>query len=357
MVLDMAKPLVSVIVPTYNCAAYIGEALSSVFEQTYSTYEIIVVDDGSTDHTEKVLAPYVDKIQYLYQNNRGVSAARNAGIARARGEFVALLDADDVWFPRKLELQVQALKEHPEAGLVFTDFQDFDASGVTRNSRFNTWRGFRAWFDQHRLGDSKLAWGAMYEELLRANWIHTSSVLLRKAALEEVRLFDEAFAAGEDYDLWLRIAKLYPVVCVNRVLSGYRFRPQSLSGLKESRGPFVHQGTLTVLEKHLRNEWIPRALENVVLKELSYHWWGLGWTLFGQNRFAEARSRFVQGIRYHPFQSRNGLYWMATWLPLPVIEAVRRFRRWRRSSRLHAEPTARNLAITPSSPDGPRRTI
>ena len=333
----ISRPLVSVIIPTHNCGAYIADAIESVLAQTYSVCEIIVIDDGSTDQTRTSLAPYLGKIQYLNQNNRGVSAARNTGIARARGEFVALLDADDIWFPTKLELQVQALQSYPDAGWAFADFLDFDDSGVTGSSRFNTWPGVRAWFERHRVGESTIACGAIYVDLLQNNWMHTSSVLVRKEVLKVVGPFDDTLHGPEDHDLWLRIAQCYPVLCVNRVLTGYRFRPQSLSGSTESRGVFTHQGRLLVLEKHLRNGSIPRALEGVVYRELSRHCWGLGWDLFGQNRFAEARRYFRQWIRYQPFHWQLWVYWWASFLPLPSIEAVRRVLQWRRSYRLRPE--------------------
>jgi len=351
------QPLVSVIVPTYNCATCIGEAIKSVLSQTYGTFEIIVVDDGSTDDTKAVLAPFASRIKYLYQQNQGQAAARNAGIRQTRGEFLAFLDADDIWFPAKLALQVQGFRNHPEAGLAFTDFLDFDESSVTGSSRFDTWPGVRAWFDRHRVGDSEIACGPMYEELLQGNWIHTSSTLVRRNVMNAVGLFDEALHGPEDYDQWLRIAKNYHVLCVDRVLTGYRYRPQSHSGAEESRGAYFHQGSLRVLEKHLRNKWVPHVLDDLVHKKLRHHCWGLGWALFGQNRFAEARRFLSQGIRYQPFNRRLWIYWWASFLPLPAIEAARRFLRWRRSVRLHAEPTARDLAITPSGPEGRRRTI
>jgi len=351
------EPLVSVIIPTYNCAAYLDESIRSVLAQTYVTYEIIVVDDGSTDNTRTVLAPFWDRIHYVHQENRELSAARNTGIREARGDLIAFLDADDVWLPTKLELQVQTLQGQPAAGWAFADFLDFDDSGVTGGSRFSTWPGVREWFDRHRVGDGGIACGPMYVDLLKANWIHASSVMVRRNVLAVVGLFDEACRVGEDYDLWLRIAQRYPVLCLGGVLTGYRFRPQSMSGPTEARGVFTHQGRLMVLKKHLRNGSIPRALEGVVYRELSHHCWGLGWTLFGQNRFAEARKYFRQGICYQPLHGQLWMYWWGSFLPMTIIELVRRFRQWRRSYRLPSELAARNLSLTHSGPKGPRRTI
>ncbi|MGH7146336.1 MAG: glycosyltransferase [Nitrospiraceae bacterium] len=350
-------PLVSVIIPTHNCAAFIVDTLKSLEAQTYTNFEIIVVDDGSTDNTGTVLAPYCDRIRCIHQENRGAAAARNAGIRQAQGEFLAFLDADDVWFPPKLELQVQAFKSHPEAGLAFADFLDFDDSGVTRQSRLNTWPEARAWFERHRVEGSEIACGHMYGELLAANWIHASSAIVRRDVLSEVGWFDESLRAGEDLELWLRVAQRYPFLCVNRVLSGYRYRPESLCGSTGSRAMRINRIVVQVLEKHLQNRWIPHGLESKVKAALCRRYWALGWNCFGENRFTESRRFLSQGIRYQPFNRHLWVYWWASFLPLSAIEAVRRLRQRRRNYHLPAEPAARNLSITNSGPEGPHATI
>jgi glycosyltransferase involved in cell wall biosynthesis len=330
----MGPPLVSVIIPTHNCADYIADAIESVLAQTYGEYEIIVVDDGSTDGTKSALAPYMGKIHHLHQDNRGVSAARNAGIARARGEYIAFLDADDIWFPMKLDLQVRALKAHPEAGLAFTDFLDFDESGVTRQSRLNTWPQARAWFDRQRIEDTEIACGPMYEDLLQTNWIHASSAVVKRHVLGVVGLFDEACLSGEDTELWLRVARQHPLLCVNRVLSGYRYRSESLCGPTDSRAMRINRIVVQVLEKHLQQRLIPHGLEGSAKAALCQRYWAIGCTYFGENRFTEARRFLSQGIRYQPFNRRLWMYWWASFLPLSAIEAVRRLRQWRRGYRL-----------------------
>ncbi|MCK4819314.1 glycosyltransferase family 2 protein, partial [bacterium] len=110
----MAIPNVSVIIPTCNRAEYITQAIDSVLAQTYTDYEIIVVDDGSTDNTKEVMEPYMDRIRYIYQENAGVSAARNTGIKAAKGDWVAFLDSDDEWLPGKLAVQIRAVERHPQ---------------------------------------------------------------------------------------------------------------------------------------------------------------------------------------------------------------------------------------------------
>ena len=114
-------PRVSVIIPTFNCARFLERAMQSVFAQTYVDYEMIVVDDGSTDETKDLIACRGEKLQYLYQTNRGLPSARNLGVSKSSGEFLAYLDADDMWYPHKLERQVAYLDSHPECGFVHSD--------------------------------------------------------------------------------------------------------------------------------------------------------------------------------------------------------------------------------------------
>jgi glycosyltransferase involved in cell wall biosynthesis len=118
---DAPAPLVSVVIPTYNYARFVSEAVDSVLAQTYPSLEVVVVDDGSTDDTREVLARYGDRIRYIYQPNAGLPAARNTGIKAARGEFIGLLDSDDVFHPRKFELQMRYMLAHPEVGMLATD--------------------------------------------------------------------------------------------------------------------------------------------------------------------------------------------------------------------------------------------
>ena len=319
------NPLVSVIIPTYNCAPYIAEAIESVLAQGYRNFEIIVVDDGSTDNTRVVLGPYWERIIYLEQVNQGVVAARNVGIEYARGELIAFLDADDVWFPRKLALQIQAYQQYPEAGLAFTDCSYFDESHAVDGSLFS--KRVRRWFNSHRDEAGAVAHGWLYKELLQSNCMHTSSVLVRRDVLDKVGLFNGDFKICQDYDLWLRIARKYPVVCINSVLCGYRYRRDSLSGPAEVREFRYNHEWIEVLEKHLKMDWIPENLQSLAKDALCERYWWLGWRYFYKNRFKEARSLFFHGLRYRPFSRRHWLYVSACFLPLPVVENLRRLKR------------------------------
>ena len=145
--------------------------------------------------------------------------------------------------------------------------------------------------------------------------------------LEEVGLFDEDFTVCQDHDLWLRIAHRYRVLCVNRVLCGYRYRRDGLSGSVDLRMFRWNDDSLKVLEKHLRNDWISGEYRKVVKAVLSRLCWSVGWTYFSWNRFEEARQLFSKGARYRPFQGCHWIFWGASFLPLVVIEKIRLIKR------------------------------
>jgi len=187
-------PLVSVIIPAYNAAVFIGETLTSVFNQSYSNYEVIVVNDGSTDtaELEKVLAPFRDRLIYLEQDNKGPSAARNNAIGKARGEFVAFLDSDDTWLPDYLAEQIGFLNGEQRFDMVYSDawlFGDGPLSG-------------------RRFMESAPSTGPVTFEslLLYQTSVITSCTVVRRQSVIDAGLFDERFIRCEDFDLWIRLA-------------------------------------------------------------------------------------------------------------------------------------------------------
>jgi glycosyltransferase involved in cell wall biosynthesis len=194
-------PKVSVIIPTFNRLKYLPRALDSVLGQSYDDYELIVVDDGSTDQTGHAIQQDYPSVNLIVQANRGVSAARNAGIRRACGEWIALLDSDDEWLPGKLNSQMKALESHPEYRLCHTE---------------------EIWIrDGVRVNPSKKytkAGGQIYKRCLPLCIISPSSVVLHRELLHEVGGFDESLEVCEDYDLWLRVTAREPVLFLNQPL-------------------------------------------------------------------------------------------------------------------------------------------
>lgn len=210
---------VSIIIPTYNSAAFIGESIESALNQTYLNKEIIVIDDGSTDNTRAVLEKYIKsgEIKYFYQENKGPGAARNLGIKNSSGEFVAFLDADDVWHPDKLKKQIK-LFENPKVGLIYSDMEFFgDSFPFKRYSEMA--KGFYR--------------GEATRELIKRNFIPVSSVVLRCEVFDKAGYFDGDFKnfpiGGEDYELWLRLTRFFEIDFVPDAFVRYRIHGGQMS--------------------------------------------------------------------------------------------------------------------------------
>ena len=212
-------PLVSVIIPTYNKALYLKEAIESVLNQTYKNLELLVIDDGSTDNTAEIIKLFNDnRLIYFYQNNKGPAAARNVGIENSKGEFIAFLDSDDLWLEEKLEKQIKFLKENNEVGMLGTGFYKID-----ENKNIIGKKQFPA--DNDRL--KKI--------LIKFNPFAQSSVILRKEVIQKVGKYDESFLESEDYDFWLRIARYYKIANLPEYLVMKRFYKENLSPVKDKK--------------------------------------------------------------------------------------------------------------------------
>ncbi len=208
----MPKPLVSVIIPTYNRAGLLAQTLDSVARQTYSDHEVIVVDDGSTDHTPELIRGRPEGIRYIRQERKGVSAARNRALEEANTPLVAFLDSDDLWLPEFLAQVIAALQSQPDAAMAYSNFRTIDSQG-------RTLRGHRK--RQHG--------GQVMTPLFASIFIHTSCVVAKREVLLEAGGFDEGMTANEDYDLWLRLSLKYPFVSLPKSLCLRRSHNGSLS--------------------------------------------------------------------------------------------------------------------------------
>ena len=195
------KPQVSVIIPTYNRAWVIKEAIDSVLTQDYTEFELIVVDDGSTDQTFDVLESYRNDIKVLSQKNKGVSAARNRGIAEASGNFIAFLDSDDLWLSQKLSVQIDFFNQTPDALICQTE-EVWIRNGLRVNPK-----------KRHKKPS-----GMIFKPSLKLCLVSPSAVMIRRHLLDRVGRFDEALPACEDYDLWLRISCRFPIYLIDTPL-------------------------------------------------------------------------------------------------------------------------------------------
>lgn len=241
-------PRVSVIIPTYNRKDFLLEAVDSVLAQTYEDFELIVVDDGSTDDTEEVLTSNDERLIYIYQVNRGVSAARNRGIELARGEFIAFLDSDDLWLPTKLQVQIAFVDQHHEAQICYTD-EVWIRHGVRVNAK-----------KKH----AKYS-GWIYPYCLPLCIISPSSVLIRRGFFEEVGTFDPQLPVCEDYDLWLRVTSRIPVFFIpQRLIVKRGGHPDQLSQRSWGNDRYRVRALVKILESGI----LDPQMRELTIKEL-----------------------------------------------------------------------------------------
>jgi len=284
---------ISVLIPTYNYARYLPQAIDSVLAQTYAPLEVLVVDDGSTDDTPQVLAAYGNRIRAIRQDNQGVAAARNTGVAAARGEYVALLDSDDLWLPRKLELQIARFESDPSLGFVHCGAETFDGDrtlGV--------------------LVDGMEGW--VREAILRLDRVVIpvpgSGTVLPKRVIEEVGGFDVRLPPSDDWDLCYRIAARYPIGFVPVVLVRYRLH----GGGIHMNIPKMENAMLLSLGKAF-------ASPDPVVQALRRHSYGrlhriLAGCYFRQHKLGDFARHMMKSLRYDPTNIR---YFAA--YPLRVI--------------------------------------
>ena len=283
----MRSPVVSVVIPAHNAGRFLPETLASVFDQSYSSYEVIVVDDGSTDGTRQTLGAYEGRVIYRHQQNRGPSAARNAGIGTARGNYIAFLDADDLWTRDKLKLQVDFMEQNPQIGLVFSDMEEFDHEKIL----------CRSLLEKTLLKSEMIASRPVVDagrKLLVEDFIPTSTVLIRKECLAKTGLFDESLHFVEDRELWLRVAASFPMAVLPVVVGRKRVHGANLT--KKSAEQTL-RARIGILEKTRRSLPEP-ATTRLVEPLLANAHLELGYTLLANDQRREARQVGLKSIQY-----------------------------------------------------------
>ena len=272
---------VSVVIPTYNSGPLVEEAIASVLAQSHPAAQIIVVDDGSTDDTPQRMQRFAGRIEYVRQPNGRVAAARNAGVARATGEAIAFLDADDAWHPRKLERQIAVLAREPKIGLLAT--------------RLSPWPGEFA-------PDERLVGGQIDEvplaSLLVLNSLATSSIVVRRTVLDQAGPFDTELFGPEDYDLWLRCTRLAKAAMLDEALTGYRDTSGSLGKQAET----MRRGLLRIHAKlDAAGAWPSRWLRRKCRAHIDYT---TGYMYFAAGQPRRAAGLLAQSLIRYPLPMR-----------------------------------------------------
>ena len=266
MTSSSTQELVSVIIPCYNHAHFLGEAISSVINQTYPHIEIIVVDDGSTDDTAQIAKAYPN-IRYVRQNNCGLSRARNVGLSHSKGDYIVFLDADDCLFPNAIDIGFRALASRNDFALAFGLFVHIGISqGMGTRSRDGNYN---------------------YKALLRRNFIgNPGSVFYRRSVFTEIGEFDEANSPAADYDLYLRVARQFPILCHHQLVVQYRKHGANMS----NNARLMLASTVTVLKKQLQyvegNQELRVAYDMGLQHSMSY---------YGEPLIANIYARFLHG--------------------------------------------------------------
>lgn len=299
---------ISVIIPSYNSARFVPEAVESALAQTVPPDEIIVVDDGSTDDTQARLLPYRGSIRYISQRNAGVAAARNRGIRASRGSLIAFLDADDRWLPQKLERQLECLAAHPDSGLVHTDLLYWnDQTGELTPS----------------LPGRDRFVGFCVREFFWWCGVNTSSVLLRRHCLEAVGLFDERIPGGysEDLDLFLRIAPRFQLAFVSEPLVHYRRHGNNATS--DTRR--IQQSAFWVFERALAAE--PALVKSLGRRDVRRHMrslaFGAAYLYAEAGDLRRARQLFRGALRYGSASPYTWALWASTLIPPAVRSRLR----------------------------------
>lgn len=310
-------PLVSAVIPTFNSRDYITDAIKSVLGQTYKNCEIIVIDDGSTDETVEVLKPLFSKIKYCSQGNGGQSTARNTGIRHATGEYIAFLDADDLWLQKKLEKQVAYMEKNKRVGMSFTDSEIFKKDGIVYPSLFS---------HEKLLGSilPKQAGvvDACFRKLISKNFIRIGSVVIRRDCLEKSGLFDEALRNVPDLDFFLRIAMHYEIACIPEVLERRRLHDKNIS----ADSLMTTRGYLAVLEKFKR--LYPDYLASIGIdidKIIAGSYFSAGYILFGRNKMKDSREHFLKSLRIR-YSKRPLIYYLVSFVGNSILNFARQLK-------------------------------
>lgn len=331
--------IVSVILPTYNRANYIKDAIESVLNQTYKSIELLIIDDGSIDNTEEVISPFLKdkRIRYVKQENSGAAAARNKGLELSKGKYVAFIDSDDIWEKDKLEIQLAVMNSIPDAAIVFSDFSAKRQDGLIEKSHIRTYftvlDTYKLSYDDvfsHRntlKNGEKVYWGNIYKTMIFGNIILTSTTLFRQEVFNTEGIFDTNYTTLEDYDLFLRLTKRFTAAFIDKPLICYRYSEKQLSGdlffgkLCTNLIDIFNKNIAGIKdEKFLKKnrKKIRQRLGTFHAMQAYYH--------FSHDNMALSAKHYWQSIRNNPLAYKSYIYLLSSLLPISLTRFIRKLK-------------------------------
>ena len=341
-------PLVSVVIPTYNRGALIGETLESVFAQTYQRLEVIVVDDGSTDDTEAVVGRFGGRVIYIRQQNQGLPGSRNVGLARATGEFVAWQDSDDLWNPEKTAIQLGYLRRRPDTVCIASDFSAFGADGFFERSHVRSYytaidrfpHGLDGMFtDQEMVPTAELPYlselgggglpeairvysGPLYDVLVQGNCLHPPTVMFRRDAAARIAPMDAVFERDADWEWFIRLSQTGRCAYVDLPLMRYRVTPDQMSG--DANLAAIARSGLVVVEALMARD--PALLGRPAFRRRVGYAHLAAANALAESAHARAAGHLLRSVRWGYLDRRTMRTLAKVCAPGWVIRTVRRLR-------------------------------
>jgi glycosyltransferase involved in cell wall biosynthesis len=343
----MSNSLISVIIPAYNCSKLIPNAIESVLGQTYSNLELIVVDDGSTDNTAEIILNYKNynnNMKYIYQNNGGVSKARNTGIKQSVGEYIAFLDADDIWDKNKLEIQMKVINNCKNIDMIFSSFKNTKNNKIVVNKSYkNTFNFFKEYkYDMKKVFDSKSSlkfendvieyyYGNIYKYLFLGNFILPSSVLIRKMSLVEVGILNEEYKVAEETEFFLRYSKSNIVGFIEYPLLNYEMpAPENLSGKKNTE-KLIKNALKIQIDSIIANQEIYQKDSGFFKRGLSMTYCRLAYYYLSEYKNNESKQYAIYSMKAYKFNFKSYIILLMSLMPKNTLQYIARMKQMQRN--------------------------
>ena len=282
------SPKVSVVTPAYNAENTIAESIQSVINQTFSDFDMIIIDDGSTDRTAEIIKSIEDsRIRYIYQDNAERAAARNLGIQNAKGRYIAFLDADDFWVEDKLEKQITLFRKNPELGLVYSDLYLFDDQSKEIITKYSNIR---------KLYKGRVA----LREMLTENFIQSPTPIVRREVFEQVGNFDVCLVPREDIEMWVRIVARYPIDYVNKPLAMYRIHKNSTTW--KNKPELLFDRTIKMLDKIHNLNYVNEIISPMEMQKYRARvFYDYSLAMMSHSNYYSAIRNFWESINKYPY--------------------------------------------------------